>query len=273
MTLLSSRIGVTALLVLGVAVGCGEQRADSAVVDGVWEVTDYGTILEVRGGEMRTYQVTAVSCVEGDSGSGSDGRFVTAEGDVYTVRAGDRSDRARLHLDGSPGDLSLRQTTIPARCTAAASVFDVVWQTFEENYPFFAAKGMDWNEVRGRFEARARAAESSGDDAALFATLRDMVAPLDDAHVVLQAGDIGRFGGHRPGTVMPGPALDRQVLDLVQRRDLGGTEFAEFGKGRIVFATLPGRPDYGYLRVSGFGGYTDDNTFAANSVELERALD
>ncbi|WP_223885269.1 S41 family peptidase [Nocardia colli] len=241
---------------------------------GFWQVDDYGSVLAVAADALETYQVTALSCMKDETAtrSGNPGRYVTEGKDVLTVRPGDHPDRALLHIDGSPGDRTLRRLAgLPTTCGTEPAAFDVFWQTFQENYPFFAAKDIDWQQVRDRFRDRADLAEQRGDDAELFATLRDMVAPLNDAHVVVSAGDSGFFGTGRPGTTIPGPQLDQQVKEFVQRRDLQHS-LTEFANGRIGYADIPGR-DYGYLRVSSFSGYTADRTFAADSAELDRALD
>ncbi|WP_167472643.1 S41 family peptidase [Nocardia arthritidis] len=267
-----SRIAATLAVVLATGTACGG-TADpgSGAPDGVWEVTDYGTVLDVRGDLLQTYQVTSISCLKGDAGTGPDHRFTLPGSDVYTVRPGAGPDRALLHVDGSPGDLALRRLPrLPEACDAPPPpAFDVFWQTFREHYPFFAMKGVDWQQVRDRFRERAVTA----DDPGLFAALRDMVAPLNDMHVMVSAGDLGRFTMVRPGTEMPTRDLDTKVREHIRRRDLGDQPFTEFAGGRIAFATLPGHPEYGYLRVSGFAGYTAAHTFAADSAELDRAMD
>ncbi|MFI6171758.1 S41 family peptidase [Nocardia sp. NPDC051052] len=261
-----------ALVAVGAITACGKAAADFP--DGFWQVEDYGSALAVHDGTLETFQLTALSCMKDGTAarSGKPGGYVMGK-DVLTLRPGDGPDRATLRIDGSPGDRTLRRlTALPTTCAGTVpSAFDVFWQTFQENYPFFAAKGIDWQQVRDRFRDRAILAEQHGDDAELFAVLRDMVAPLNDAHVVVSAGDIGSFGTGRPGTTIPGPQLDQQVKELVQRRDLEHP-LTEYANGRIGYADLPGQ-DYGYLRVSSFSGYTADRTFAADSVELDRALD
>ncbi|MFE9582010.1 S41 family peptidase [Nocardia sp. NPDC006044] len=263
-----------ALAVVGTA--CGRAAGAPEFPSGFWQVDDYGSVLSVHADTLETYQVTALSCMKDETAarSGDPGRYVTEGKDMLTVRPGDHPDRAALHIDGSPGDRTLRRLDgLPAPCATAAepTVFDVFWQTFQENYPFFAAKGLDWQQVRDRFRTRADLAEQRGDDAQLFATLRDMVAPLNDAHVVVSAGESGFFGTGRPGTTIPSPQLDQKVEKFVQQRDLQHS-LTEFANGRVGYADIPGQ-DYGYLRVSSFSGYTAERTFAADSAELDRALD
>lgn len=270
------RTVVVAVALAAVGTACGSAAGVPEVPTGFWQVDDYGSALAIHADTLASYQVTALSCMKEETAtrSGDPGQYVTEGKDVLTVRPGDRPDRAALHIDGSPGDRTLRRLSgLPATCDNAAepTVFDVFWQTFQENYPFFAAKGIDWQQVRDRFRDRADLAEQRGDDAELFATLRDMVAPLNDAHVVVSAGETGFFGTGRPGTAIPSPQLDQQVKEFVQHRDLQHS-LTEFANGRIGYADIPGQ-DYGYLRVSSFSGYTAERTFAADSAELDRALD
>ncbi|WP_197084643.1 S41 family peptidase [Saccharothrix sp. ST-888] len=254
--------------------------AASRWADGVWRMDGYGTVLTVAGDHLQTYQTTSVSCLKGD-GAGRSGTaagsvtFAAPDATVLTLRPrGTRE--AALHIGGSPGDRMLRRIpALPADCsrpgpTGPVASFDVFWQTFEENYPFFAAKGIDWHAVRERYRPRINAGST---DAQLFAVLSEMVRPLYDAHVSVDAGDTGFFAQGRPGTAVPSPELDARVRGYVEECDLGGRPLQYYAGNRIGYADLPN--GQGYLRISGFGGYTDDphDSYAANSAELQRALD
>ncbi|WKX74270.1 S41 family peptidase [Streptomyces sp. XD-27] len=273
-------------------------RGTGAHLDGVWRMDGYGTVLELSNGRLREYQTTGVSCLEGGSArrtetgdGGGSATYTAADKTVYRLRTGGGGHRGRggdqawLHIDGSPGDRGLRRLDeLPRTCTEArrpggggtapaapdpVRTFDVFWQTFEENYPFFAAKGIDWHAVRDRYRPKVRAGMS---DVELFAVLSDMVKPLNDAHVHV-AHPKGYFARARPGTVVPSEDLDKRTTSYITKRDLGGHRLREFARGRIGYVDLPG--DQGYLRISGFGGYTHDrhNSYAANRAELDRALD
>ncbi len=105
----------------------------------------------------------------------------------------------------------------------------------------------------------------------LFGVFRDMVRPLHDAHVSVEAGATGRFFDVRPGTTMPDEAMDARVTSYIEERDLGGRRFTPYAGDRIGYADLPG--GRGYLPVSGFLGYSETPTYAANKAPLDRALD
>ncbi|MFG2998255.1 S41 family peptidase [Streptomyces sp. NPDC048340] len=249
--------------------------AKSASPVGIWQLDGYGTVLRVESGRLQQYQLTGVSCLPGESARRLPGngpaRYATADDDeILTVRPGS------VHFDGSVGDRATRRlAALPDLCRNApapdpdadpVTTFDVFWQTFAENYPFFAAKGIDWNAVRDQHRPRVHAGTT---DPELFAVLKDMLAPLHDAHVSLRGSGMS-FAEARPGTTVPGPTLDARVKAYVQEVDLAGRAPQEFARGRISYADLPdGR---GYLRLSGFSGYTDGD-FASESAELDRALD
>ncbi|MGH4035622.1 S41 family peptidase [Actinomycetota bacterium Odt1-20B] len=263
------------------AVRAGELPGEQPGVQGTWRIQGDSTLLSIAHGTLRTYQTTAVSCLPGDTarrtGRGTvPAGTVTYKGDenTYQVRPGKGGARATLHYEGSTGDRTLRRVAeLPESCGESApdgkrATFDVFWRTFEENYPFFTAKNIDWHAVRDRYRPRIHEGMS---DAQLFAVLREMIRPLYDAHVSLRAGDTGSFGQGRPGTEVPSATLDRRARSHIERIDLGGERLRPFAGGRIGYARLP--DGQGYLRISGFGGYTDKgDDYAADSAALDEAL-
>jgi hypothetical protein len=236
--------------------------------DGIWRTDGYGTVIALDHGHLRGYETTAISCLPGFTAdrTGGNGTYVTDDGDTITVRPG------RMSFAGSPGVRLLRRIpALPAACARAPAQdpltsFDVFWQTFAENYPFFTAKGVDWQQVRRRYRPLVTPATTTSRLAEIF---NEMIAPLNDAHTWVSTG--GPPVPHlRPGTVLPSPDYDQRVRTYVERRDLHGT-LTEYARGRVGYADLPG--DRGYLRISGFGGYTNADDYAANAAELTRALD
>lgn len=72
--------------------------------------------------------------------------------------------------------------------------FEALWKIIDEHYCFFDYKaqerGLDWNEVRGRYSNRIDATMSSDQ---LFEVLSEMLAELQDGHVNLSStGDFAR---------------------------------------------------------------------------------
>ncbi|WP_239516148.1 MULTISPECIES: S41 family peptidase [unclassified Streptomyces] len=263
-----------ALAAAGPAAATGNTGRPTAAPVGVWQLDGYGTVLSVESDRLQEYQLTGISCLPGASvvrvPGGGPARYATGDNEVLTVRPGS------VHIDGSVGDRGARRLgALPDLCRNApapdptadpVATFDVFWQTFAENYPFFAAKGVDWNAVRESHRPRVHAGTTEDE---LFAVFREMLAPLHDAHVRLVGGD-RFFGEGRPGTAVPTLELETRVKEYIQEVDLGGRAPQEFAQGRVSYADLPdGR---GYLRLSGFGGYTESGDFASESAELDRVL-
>ncbi|MBJ3808976.1 S41 family peptidase [Streptomyces flavofungini] len=242
---------------------------------GLWRTDGYGTVWSIRDGVLQGYETTAVSCLKGDVAKRTGpGEYTTEFGSVLTVRSVPGPGRATMSLDGSVGHRDLRRVgKLPATCTRPApegpvAAFDTFWQTYEENYPFFAARGVDWHATRDRYRPQVHADTTREELLALFSK---MVGPLEDMHVGVGYGD-QFFNRGRSGTVPPSEELDARVKKFVLARDLKGAEHVQdFANGRITYADLPG--GQGYLRISGFGGYAADGApHSAQLAELDRAL-
>ncbi|MFD8954925.1 S41 family peptidase [Streptomyces xanthophaeus] len=277
-------VTATAVALALVGAAAPAATAHQSATDGIWRTDGYGTVLSIRNGTLQEYQTTAVSCIAGDTAQRTGpGTYTTSGNAVLTVRTRGDRDRASVRLDGDVGERNLRRMTeLPGACTPPApgdplASFDVFWQSFEENYPFFAAKGIDWHAVRDRY--RPTVHEGTTPDE-LFAVFGKMVEPLHDAHVAVWDVDADsdgypdrRFAQPRPGTVLPDGKLDAEVKKFIVERDLkDARNVQDFAAGRITYADLPG--GQGYLRISGFGGYAgEDAPYAAELAELDKALD
>lgn len=79
--------------------------------------------------------------------------------------------------------------------------------------------------------------------------------------------------GTRELTRLPGdPALRQRIAEVAdQNPGVPKQDIHHWAGGAISYADLPNA--LGYLRITGFTGYTEDNTFAAGKAELDRALD
>ncbi|MEU4954768.1 S41 family peptidase [Streptomyces lavendulae] len=265
-----------ALVVAGAPAAGARQPAAAAATEGIWRTDGYGTVLSIRNGTLQEYQTTAVSCLEGASArrTGPDA-YTRTDGTVLTVRTRGDRDSGSVRADGDVGERNLRRIAeLPGACEHqgprdSLAAFDVFWQSFEENYPFFAAKGVDWHAVRDRYRPRVHA-QTPPDE--LFAVFSEMVGPLHDAHVAVRDGD-RIFAQGRPGTVQPDGTVDARAKEFVVERDLkDARNLQDFANGRITYADLPG--GQGYLRISGFTGYAAPGApYAAQPAVLDRALD
>lgn len=251
--------------------------------DGIWQTDGYGLILAVGGGVLRAWETTAVSCQpsvtarqKGAPGPGGAVRF-DADGFDLTVRA-QSSVRGSFNVDSSVGTIGLRRlAALPTLCgqtpqTGPVATFDVFWQTFKENYAFFARRGLDWDAVRAEYRPKVHAGTTPHE---LFDILSEMTAPLHDAHVFLEAAtpELTRsFRTARPGTVDPSQEYDDRIRAFIERRNFDGKPLRSYAQGAFGYADLPG--GIGYLRINRFVAYTPGGPgYEADSAEVDRVLD
>ncbi|MFG2960041.1 S41 family peptidase [Streptomyces sp. NPDC048291] len=275
-------VGTTAaLLALALAVPAAAAApattAATTAATGLWRMDGYGTVLAIDGQGAQEYQTTAVSCLKGyfATAAPEPGTY-DVEGAVISVRPAPDGEHARFGVDVAVGHRQLRRIgSLPAACTRPSATdprtaFDVFWQSFEENYPFFAAKGIDWHAVRDRYRPLVHKDTSR---ARLFDIFSRMITPLHDAHILVLDGD-RHYGVPRPGTVVPTEELNDRVKKFVVERDLAqATHRQDFAGGLITYADLKQR-GLGYLRIASFDGYDRDNpSYTAQLAELDRALD
>ncbi|MER7753864.1 S41 family peptidase [Kitasatospora sp. NPDC097643] len=247
---------------------------------GVWRTDGYGTVLVISGRQLTLYDVTGHSCVPagtaaqaGEPAPGGATRYLQGLAGAVITPHGRR--RAVEHGDGAAGTRSLeRIAALPDACTRPApndplAVFDRFWEDFEENYPFFATKGVDWHAARDTYRPRIGPATTVDE---LQDVLIAMLTPLHDAHTgiarIVDGEPKGVYSGHRPGTL---PRTEALVSAARRNADaqLTGPE-RTFADDRLGVGQLPG--GIGYLRVSSFKSYADGD-FQTWTAELDRALD
>ncbi|MFE4396692.1 MULTISPECIES: S41 family peptidase [Streptomycetaceae] len=284
-----SGVGRTAAAALALATAVGLAAPGAAAaregrgnpLEGVWRTEGYGLLIAVSGGRVTTYDVTAHSCLPGwvtgtqASEPGPDGTTRYTVGNLAMTLTPKGRNRAVEREESGVGTKSLtRLDALPPLCARPApndplAVFDRFWEDFEENYPFFAAKGIDWHAVRD--EKRPTITPATTADR-LQDVFTDMLGPLGDAHTGLARVVDGHakevFGGQRPDSTVQTPELTARALQA-SAAQLTGPE-QQFAGGRLGVGRLP--DGLGYLRVSSFDGYTDGD-FRSQVDELDRALD
>jgi len=268
--------------------------ASAQSLDGVWRSQGYGYVLEFQGPSLKSFQVTATTCVPGFSARledtpvpGREATFRTADGSVFFVRSGGASDHKLLHTDGSASDMRIdRVARKPAACepptaNTPADNFEVFALTWAENYISFDLKHANWDQV---VADNRRKVTDKTTPAQLFDILAGMIEPFGDAHTFLEAPTLNReFHALRPGS-------DRLVQELAGKGGLA--EFRQSGMAKVFAVTerayLHGplrqfcnrRIQYGhiddatgYLRIVSFSGYGSGRSFAQGETALETALD
>jgi len=210
--------------------------------------------------------------------------------DTFRIFPGASQDTRWLHEDGSVSNILLRRTgSRPEPCgqplaDTPLTNYQVFWETFAEQYPFFALRQVDWLAVDKKFRPQVTL-ETKPED--LFRILSDMIDPLHDAHTFINAKSIQKgFHGFRPATDPMQKGNAPRITEIIETKYVRGG-LRDFCNGQLQFgllrspqgATLSdsarnGRADViGYLRIHSFSRYSKDREFVKQLDALERALD
>jgi hypothetical protein len=130
--------------------------------------------------------------------------------------------------------------------------FETLWKTFNERYPFFALRNVDWKKQYDTYRPRVTASTS---DDELFDIISAMLDPLNDGHVEVNAR--GGKGGRkrnftaeketRFGREFPGNQVD--ALFRTTAKTLKDNGFGRPEETRAWMLHYARSPDYGYIRI------------------------
>jgi hypothetical protein len=255
--------------------GAGALRAQGSPT--YWLSEGYGSLLEIRADQLHEYEITSVSCIAGlVADRETDGTTFRMRGAPvkFTLTPGNNPDERWLHPAGTASSRLFRRVSArPGVCSRTTpsdplTSYDVLWTTFAEQYGFFGLRGIDWGSVNRRYRSSVT---STTTPAELFQVFKEMLEPLHDAHTYVGAEDPTlRFHGSR---VDPHPLSDgdrQKAWEIVESRYLK-TKPRRWCNERVSYGLL--NDSIGYLRITGFSGYTDDRDYDHGTAALEAALD
>jgi len=251
-----------------------------STLDGLWLADGYGTLFEIQGGEAQSFEVTAISCIAVAKGKlrvvarNAPETVLAADGEVMRFTAGASPDTRWVHHDGSASSVLLRRTNArPKSCDQAVADtpltnYAIFWQTFAENYAFFALRQMDWKAIDEKFRPTVTVNSTPED---LFETLSRMVEPLHDAHIGIFSKSLDKkFHGHRPSADWMQKEHSGRITDIIRTTYVHG-DLHSFCNGQLEYALLEN--SVGYLRIHSFDNYVRDAEFSEQLNALETALD
>jgi carboxyl-terminal processing protease len=220
-----------------------------AVATGVWRSQGYGYVLDVGDTGVRIYDITASSCALSGEAPG-----------LEALGAIEGLDAERFVLAGDTSRIGFeRIAALPAPCQTPEPpsadplrTFDVLWETFDENYPFFALRGVDWEAVRERYRPRVAALGPQGDP---WPVLVEILGRFQDAHVRLIDGD-RRFQVRRTASGPSAAELQRGLIEYLGRPDgalAGGVALS--AHDRLAYGRTP--EGAAYLAVMTMGGFSN----------------
>lgn len=258
------------LIFLALVLPVSAQKESSSKPEGSWLADGYGLFFELEATGLRVYELTSVSCAFSETRPLDSARSLnkvlafSSDRTITTVSRTDDPNILHLHMDWVASDIVLHRTDKPPESCARQTAntpqesYNIFWQTFAEQYPFFALRKLDWHAVDRQFRPRVTGATSRAE---LFQIFQQMIEPLHDTHTGIYASDIKQeFTGWRQD---PGHLSDEdwnKAASIIESKYVQGG-LRPYCKGRLQFGIL--RNSIGYLRVTTFydyadGGYADE---------------
>tara|TARA_R110000868_G_C10962782_1_gene768715 strand:- start:294 stop:1850 length:1557 start_codon:yes stop_codon:yes gene_type:complete len=194
-----------ALLGATLLTACGGDDDNPAAIEngdfvGNWISAEDGQALKVESNKVTSYQYTAGHCLIDQSTTGNQADL-GKQG--WTLNAGNtRLTLKTNHLGTSYIDISYQKADeLPAQCADdklltqyfedefeadRARDYQIFWDTFNEYYPAFERRGVDWDATNSAYSGQISADMS---ELQFFEVLASMVEPLEDSHISLENDD------------------------------------------------------------------------------------
>lgn len=130
--------------------------------------------------------------------------------------------------------------------------FEQLWQTFNKRYPFFELRNVDWNR---QYQIYRPKVSGKTKDEELFDIFCDMLDPLDDGHVGLEA-KLGKAQTKRTFTAEKKPKFyqeftDREIKHLFKTTEKTLTDygFSSLKKTKAWMLLYTRSATLGYMRI------------------------
>lgn len=240
---------------------CSSEEASSEL-DGIWRTVGDSDIVISKGDSSKVYHLTDEHCYLASSApppAPGPGNIVPQVLEsIFTGEPGARE--LELHLDTGSIRFFKELAALPDHCVSYDDTdaqnprlnFEIFWQTFNENYAFFQERGVDWAAQYQQHQARVTT-ETTPE--MLFQVMTDMLAPLNDAHVQIVAGNTGLFS---PGADYPNADVLGEFLPVIESQYIVGGQYATTENGQVFYGTL--EQNIGYMNIGSFSYYDPNNT-------------
>ena len=136
-------------LLLGIINNVNAQVENTDSLNGIWKMRGYGKIIEINDSFVNSFDVTAISRTLNSQLKKESidelGKIELLNKNVLTLKEGNMNyllDR----IDEFP-NIEVKSQ----KPTDANYVFDVFWNTMNENYPFFMERYIEWSDIRKKY--------------------------------------------------------------------------------------------------------------------------
>lgn len=156
------------------------QNAANDSLKGIWKMRGYGKVIEINDSIVNSYDVTAISNTLNSQIRKESieelGKFELLNKNVLALKQGNM-DYYLDRIDEFP-----KTEVNSEKLKDPNYVFDVFWNTMNENYPFFKERNMDWTAIQTKYGNGKIKNESQ-----LRHVLKKVIRQLNDGHTTLYA--------------------------------------------------------------------------------------
>lgn len=247
-------------------------KIDAAASDplvGVWRSVGYAEVLVIEEKRFTAYGETASSLIQHSAGSlnGTVLTFDNQSGTAVVTLEGD--DLYVWRNEFTSGRRYRRASEKTVRPTPVSSDpyfnLQVAWEAFNENYPFFELRGVNWRDQYEKAITKLKPG-ISGDE--LFTVIADMIASLgNDGHAWLRKP--GRaFSG---ASVRPHPLRGkaREWNQMIREKYLNNS-IEIFANNKIAAGKLPDGTRY--VSITAVAGFAESEDHAKNIAAFDESL-
>jgi len=251
--------------------GCGKNTQKETMPDeliGIWQQQGYGRVAQINPDGFTIYETTKISCVKDISGDKSDWDAMVAstnfkEGVLNVIQ----NDIKMYQFDKIP---QLPQTCTTQLPNTPSNNFEIVWNTFDENYAFFDLRNVDWKAQYNQYKPMISDEMSSEQ---WFKVISSMVEPLQDAHVIL-INDSGTLSYENR---IFSPFLKEILQDCETQIDVNGCVRDALNQllaitqnyienptlvlnDNLTYGTVKNNPSVAYFNLTAMSGYDNENS-------------
>jgi len=168
-------------LILLFCVSCKKESAlEEISQNGIWMQLGYGKIFEIKNDSVKIFDICKAGCqLYEHSSLSSIGEIESFSSDSLTVRK-----NIKTYKFVKLKDLPESCHQVDLNPFDPEYNFEILWNTFNEQYCFFENRNVDWSEIYDIYKKRISKQTS---ELEMFLTFDEMLNLLNDGHVELEA--------------------------------------------------------------------------------------
>ena len=230
------------ILVASVFYSCHRNEKHQFTINGIWNSVGYGQQLSVNDSVVSVYDRYQGGCALNI-------QLPKTVFESYLTTTRLTSDSLTLRL-GFTNYHYVRLSEGEENCSAYSKSndpfvnFDALWYTFQENYPSFVLKGINWENMREEY--RARLTEQTT-DFELYTILNQMISELNDGHVSIEVPEALEYQIEEKED-QEADSLRIAVINTINTRYVENLK--TYNRGSINWGTI--NDNTGYIQINDF---------------------